>query len=127
MKRTKILYWTFTGLFAAFMAFTAVPDVMMEPQAVKFITELGYPEYFIPFIGVAKLLGSIAILVPRFPTLKEWAFAGLFFDLIGAIYSQIAITGGVVPAMSFMLLPFAVGIASYVFSKKYDKMIKTQD
>jgi len=115
MKKTKITYWIFTGLFAAFMVFSSVPDVLSNDEAVRFMTSLGYPPYFIPFIGVAKLLGVIAILVPRgFPRIKEWAYAGLFFDLIGATYSLIAI-GNPFSAWIFMLLPLALATGSYVF------------
>ena len=76
MKRIKIIYWTVTILFAAFMIFTAIPDILMAPDAVTFMNQLGYPNYFIPFIGIAKVLGCIAILVPGFPRIKEWAYAG---------------------------------------------------
>ncbi|RZL11985.1 MAG: DoxX family protein [Pedobacter sp.] len=117
MKSTKIIYWTTTILFAAFMAFTAIPDILMSEEAVKFIDQLGYPRYFIPFIGYAKVLGSIAILVPQFKLIKEWAYAGLFFDLIGATYSNIYVFG-INSSMIFMVIPFALGIASYVYNRK---------
>jgi len=117
MKKTKTLYWTFTGLFAAMMLFTAIPDIIVSPDAVVFMNHLGYPNYFTPFIGVAKALGVIAILIPGFPRIKEWAYAGLFFDLIGATYSQIATDGFMVP-MLFMLIPFGLGISSYYFYHK---------
>src|SRR5215218_3591544 len=103
MKKTNILYWIFTSLFGAMMLFSAIPDVFSDPIAVKGMHEgLGYPLYFIPFIGVAKVLGAIAILTQRFPRLKEWAYAGLFFDLIGATYSIISIGK---PDWIFMILP----------------------
>jgi len=114
MKKTKTLYWTFTSLFAAFMAFTAIPDVLMVPDAVTFMTHLGYPNYFTPFIGVAKILGAIAVLIPGYPKIKEWAYAGLAFDLIGAAYSVIA-TDGLHPQMTFFLLPIIFLILSYRF------------
>ena len=114
MKTTTILYWVFTGLFSAFMTFTAIPDIMMSPDAVTFITALGYPKYLIPFLGVAKTLGSIAILIPGFPRIKEWAYAGLFIDLVGATYSNICVSG-VDPAMLFMIVPFGLGTLSYIF------------
>jgi hypothetical protein len=118
MKRTKILFWVFTILFAAGMLFSAIPDIMVVPDAVKFMTLLGYPNYFIPFIGWAKVLGVIAILIPgNFPRIKEWAYAGLFFDLIGAIYSALAI--GTPPLMCApMLLFVAPGVVSYIFYHK---------
>jgi uncharacterized membrane protein YphA (DoxX/SURF4 family) len=125
MKKTKTIYWISTGLFAAFMALTAIPDVLNSEEAVKFMTHLGYPAYFTPFIGVAKLLGSLAILIPGFPRIKEWAYAGLFFDLIGATYSQIA-TDGFLPQIAFMLLPFTLGIISYYYYHKYYQPFKSE-
>jgi hypothetical protein len=115
MKKTKIIYWILTILFAVFMAFTAVPDILLVPDAVKFMTHLGYPNYFTQFIGVAKVLGAIAILVPGFPKIREWAYAGLFFDLIGAIWS-VGSTDGFNASLLFMLLPIAIGVISYYYS-----------
>ncbi len=112
MKKRNIAYWVITALFSAFMIFSAVPDIMMVPDAMKFIGHLGYPDYFIPFIGVAKFLGSIAILIPGFPRIKEWAYAGLFFDLAGAVYSILR-TDGVDFSMLFMVLPFGLLFTSY--------------
>ncbi len=120
MKKTKILFWIFTGLFAAFMISTAVPDVMKTADAVAFMGQLGYKEYFLPFIGIAKILGCIAILIPGFPRIKEWAYAGLFFDLFGALYSCIAVFGPN-PQMSFMLVPFTLFVLSYVYYHKLNK------
>ncbi len=118
MKRTKMLYWTFTILFSAFMVMSAIPDVLSMPIAIKGMHEgLGYPLYFIPFIGVAKLLGIVAILVPGFPRLKEWAYAGLSFDLAGATYSIIA-SGQPASAWAFMILPIALAVSSYLFYQK---------
>ena len=117
MKKIKIIYWVITILFAGFMIFTAIPDVLMVPDAVKFMTELGYPKYFIPFIGVAKVLGCIAILIPGFPRIKEWAYAGLAFDLIGAVYSVIS-KYGIDPSIVFMLLPMLFCGLSYFFYHK---------
>lgn len=117
MKSTKIIYWICTVLFAGFMIFSAIPNITQSPEAVKFITDLGYPKYFIPFIGVAKLLGSLAILIPSFKKIKEWAYAGLFFDLIAATYSLIYVYG-FNPSMSVMGLAFALGITSYILSGK---------
>ena len=113
MKKRNIAYWVVTGIFGAFMLFSAVPDIMVVPDAVTMVSgRLGYPKYIIPFLGVAKLLGVIAILVPGFPRLKEWAYAGLFFDLAGATYSGIA-TGGFQVQLLFMILPFAFLFLSY--------------
>jgi hypothetical protein len=117
MKKLNIFYWITTGLFSEFMLSTSIPNVLLEAESVKFLTHLGYPEYFIQFIGMAKILGSIAILIPSFVKLKEWAYAGLAFDLLGAVYSLIAIDG-FDPKMSFMLLPFAFFVASYILNIK---------
>lgn len=117
MKKDKIIYWTSTGLFAAFMLFSAIPDLLMEENAVKFIGNLGYPAYFVPFLGFAKLLGSIAILLPNLNKVKEWAYAGLTFDLIGAVYS-IVMTAGFDPGMLMMVLVFAALVVSYVYNEK---------
>ena len=102
MKKTKIIYWVITILFGGFMLFSAIPDIMNKPEAIDFMNKLGYPPYFTPFIGVAKLLGVIAILVPGFPRIKEWAYAGLMFDLIGAAYSIYA-TSGISNAMPMFI------------------------
>lgn len=124
MKKTKILYWVFTGLFGGFMLFSAIPDIMIAPDAITLITDtLGYPKYFIPYLGVAKVLGVIAILVPGFPRIKEWAYAGLFFDLISATYSQLAVMG-FFAQIFFMLPPIIIGMLSYIF---YHKKIKEEN
>src|SRR5947209_1527949 len=108
MKRTNLAYWIVTGLFAAFMLFSAVPDILVSADAVKIVTtQMGYPQYIIPFLGVAKLLGALAILIPVNATLREWAYAGLFFDLAGATYSGLAV-GGAQPEMLFMILPLGL-------------------
>lgn len=117
MKRTKTLYWIFTALFAAFMTFSSLPDAAMTKDAVAFMAHLGYPAYFVRFIGVAKLLGVIAILVPGYPRIKEWAYAGLLFDLAGATYSLVA-TDGWQPGIGFMLLPIIFLALSYGFYHK---------
>jgi hypothetical protein len=117
MKKTKILYWVITGIFSAFMLFSAIPDMLVVPDAVTFMNHLGYPNYIIPFLGVAKLLGVIAILIPGFPRVKDLAYAGLFYDLIGATYSVIAVDG-FMPQVSFMILPLGLLVWSYILNKK---------
>jgi len=114
MKKTNILYWSITGLFAAFMAFTSIPDILMVPEAVTYMNHLGYPNYFLPFIGIAKVIGSIVVLIPGFPRIKEWAYAGLAFDLIGATYSVVAVDGFKIET-TFILLPLGLLFLSYHF------------
>jgi hypothetical protein len=120
MKKTNIAYWIVTSLFAAFMIFTAIPDVILTPETVMFMKMLGYPDYFTPFIGVAKILGCIAILIPGYPRIKEWAYAGLAYDLIGAIYSVISVVG-LDASILFMVLPVGFLIASYTLYHKRKK------
>ncbi|PJJ79792.1 DoxX family protein [Mucilaginibacter auburnensis] len=120
-KTVKILYWVFTALFAFMMLGSAIPDIISMPAAVEGIHgKLGYPLYFIPFIGVAKALGAIAILIPGYPRIKEWAYAGLMFDLIAATYSLMCIPNPDA-AWYFNLLPLALGASSYIF---YHKKLK---
>ena len=120
MKKTKTLYWIFTIIFAGLMLFSAIPNIITNADSVKFMHEmLGYPVYIIPFIGVAKLLGVIAILIPGLNSrMKEWAYAGLFFDLAGAVYSGIAVAGKFDPMMIMMLIWIVPGILSYVYYHK---------
>ena len=112
MKNSKLFFWIITGLFSAFMLFSAVPDLISSPDAIKFMNHLGYPNYIIPFLGFAKILGIIAILIPGFTGIKEWAYAGLFFDLAGATYSIIA-TDGFQPSVLVMVLPIVFLFLSY--------------
>lgn len=125
MKRLHLFYWLITGLFSAFMLLSAIPNIAVNEESKVFLTQLGYPIYFIPFIGVAKALGSIMILVPAFPRLKEWAYAGLFFDLAGAMYSIFC--AGTPPLMGLtLLLPITFGAISYLLHHKRLKLT-TQD
>jgi len=91
MKTTKILYWAFTVLLLALMLFSAYGSFNNDPKGAEFAKHIGYPLYIFKFLAVAKILGAIAILVPGFARLKEWAYAGFFFDLTGALYSFIAV------------------------------------
>lgn len=125
MKKINIIYWIITGLFSAFMLFTAIPDILLVPDAIKFISDLGYPLYFIVFIGIAKVLGSIAIVIPGFPRIKEWAYAGLIFDLIAAMYS-IAATAGIAASLPLVLF-IAVAFTSYFLYHKKLKESKIQN
>lgn len=119
-KRTKIIYWTITILFAGFMIFSSVPDLLSKPEAISFLAQLGYPAYIAPFLGFAKLLGIVAILIPGFPRIKEWAYAGLFFDLVGAVYSILA-TAGFMPPMLIMILPILFLFISYFLYHKLSR------
>ena len=117
MKYSNRLYWTMTVPMAAFMLMASVPDVLQIPDAVAIFKHLGYPTYLLPFIGIAKILGVIAILVPGFPRLKEWAYAGLVFDLIGALYSHIRV-GDPPSGWAFAVIGLLLVTGSYVFYRK---------
>ncbi len=117
IRRTKVFYWIFTGLLVAIMLVGSVPDILMVPEAVALFKHLGYPVYLLPFIGVAKILGVIAILSPGFSRLKEWAYAGFTYDLLGAMYSGIAI-GDPASAWAPILIGFAFIAGSYTLYHK---------
>jgi len=91
MKR--VAYWVCTGLVVFFIGSGGLAYVMRVPDVVAGVVALGFPVYFIVLLGVWKVLGSIAILVPRFPLIKEWAYAGIMIDLTGAAVASMA-TGG---------------------------------
>jgi hypothetical protein len=91
MKNARFLYWTVTGLAAALMVAASIPDLLRNPQAVSIFEHLGYPAYLLPFLGTAKLLGAATLLLPGLGRLKEWAYAGLIFDLAGALYSHLSV------------------------------------
>jgi uncharacterized membrane protein YphA (DoxX/SURF4 family) len=88
-KQRKIAYWIATGLVAAMFAFSGLSDLFPPPEMIEGIEKLGYPLYLLPLLGVAKLLAVPALLVPRFARLKEWAYAGLTFNMLGASYSHV--------------------------------------
>ena len=122
MKTTNILYWVFTGIFAALMLFSSIDNVSTGKDSVALITDmLHFPTYMIPFLGVAKIIGVIGILVPMLPRwIKEWSYAGLFFDLMGATYAIISVSGGVQAQHLGMLMFFVPGVLSYIwFHKKF--------
>jgi len=91
MKKVNLVYWAFTVPVTAILAIGAVFEVILSPAAVQQVTRLGYPAYLTPFLGAAKLLGIAVILFPRRSLLKEWAYAGIAADLLGALYSTIAV------------------------------------
>ena len=121
-KTTTILYWVFTILFAGLMIFSAVGGIGPSQPAIDMIhTGMGYPIYFIQLISWAKVIGAIAILIPGLKKIKEWAYAGLFFDLLGATYSIIKVSPSFDPGMLGMIAWFATGILSYYYWTKIQK------
>ncbi|MBL7864285.1 MAG: DoxX family protein [Cyclobacteriaceae bacterium] len=113
MKALNIIYWTSTILFALFMGMTGVQNLMMTQGSIDLIsTDLGFPQYIIPFLGLAKVMGSLGLLIPIPPRLREWCYAGLFFDFIGALYAMV-VDNGFDPMMLTLLVPFALMGLSY--------------
>lgn len=108
-KKMKILYWFFTSWLALGMVSTGIVQLMRKPEEVENFKGLGYPLYLMTLIGVWKLLGTAAVLAPRLPLLKEWAYAGFFFCMSGAAISHIAAghsAGMILPP--FLLLALTV-------------------
>lgn len=91
MNTRNVAYWAVTGLVAAAFAMGGAMDLAHGPQVMEGMTKLGYPAYFATILGTWKVLGALAIVLPRFPRLKEWAYAGMFFDLTGAAISHLAV------------------------------------
>jgi DoxX-like family len=92
-KRNKIIYWISTLWMALGMLSTGTVQLFKGKEGaggVDSITQLGYPIYFLTILGIWKILGVVAVLIPKFPLLKEWAYAGFFFIMSGAIFSHIA-------------------------------------
>ena len=128
MKKINIAFWICTVIAAGLMIFSAIPDAMLNPDAIKFMhDQLGFPNYFTRLLGIAKIIGSIAILLPLPARLKEWAYAGLFFDLGGACFSVIS-AFGFNPQMLGMLIWIAPLVASYILFRKKESAValKTQ-
>lgn len=90
-KTNNIIYWIATLWLALGMTSTAIVQILHMKEEADMIALLGYPAYFMTLLGIWKLLGVIAILLPKLPLLKEWAYAGFFFAMSGAIFSHAAI------------------------------------
>ena len=88
MTARTVGYWITTGLVALAFAFGGVADLAASPDMIAGMAHLGYPAYLAGLLGFWKLLGAGAILAPGSARLKEWAYAGMFFDLTGAAYSH---------------------------------------
>ena len=85
-----VAYWVTTSLVVFELALGGIWDILRVPQVRGLIERLGYPRYFLVILGIWKLLGAVALVIPRFPRLKEWAYAGVLFDLTGAVASLLA-------------------------------------
>jgi uncharacterized membrane protein YphA (DoxX/SURF4 family) len=120
MKKVKTLYWIFTALFIAFMLATSLSQVLSAKGTEDVMNTLKMPIYLLPLLGISKLLAIVAIIISGFPKVKEWAYAGVMFDFIVAMYSMIAV-GGTIDKWGFMILPILLCGLSYYF---HDKLLK---
>ena len=110
-KRNKIIYWIATIWLSLGMVSTGIVQLLKlkgnGPGSLETMTQLGYPIYFVTLLGIAKILGVIVLLIPKFPLLKEWAYAGFFFMMSGAIFTHIAAgnsIGEIFPSLLLLIL-----------------------
>ena len=89
-KRNKIIYWIATAWLALGMLSTGIVQLLKVKDETELFTHLGYPIYFLTLLAIWKFFGVIAVLIPKFPLLKEWAYAGFFFAMSGAVFSHLA-------------------------------------
>lgn len=94
-KAKSISYWVVTGLVVLVFAGSGIANLAHLPHIAEAMAHLGYPTYFLTVLGTWKVLGALAISVPGFPRLKEWAYAGMIFDVTGAAASRAALGDGV--------------------------------
>lgn len=123
-KRNKIIYWITTLWLALGMLSTGIVQLMKIQEEVDNMTHLGYPLYLLTLLGIWKILGVSAVLIPKFTLLKEWAYAGFFFAMSGAVISHIAIdgfTGKVFPPLLLLVLT----VLSWYFRPADRKIIST--
>ncbi|MBS1562853.1 MAG: DoxX family protein [Bacteroidetes bacterium] len=113
-KRNKIIYWIATIWLSLGMLSTGIVQLLHVKQETEFITALGYPAYLLTLLGTLKLLGVTAVLLPRLPRLKEWAYAGFFFCMTGAIYSHL-VTGRSMDKLFGASLLLALTLLSWYF------------
>ena len=128
-KRNKIIFWISTvwlalGMFSAgtLQLFRAKAEGALAPPGVYGITHLGYPIYFLTILGIWKILGVVALLIPKFPLLKEWAYAGFFFVMSGAVFSHIAV-GDPLSEIFPSLLLLILTVVSWYFRPESRKII----
>ena len=128
-KRNKIIYWISTIWLASGMLATGTLQLFkvkaegaVAPPGVDGITHLGYPIYLLTILGIWKILGVVALLIPKFPLLKEWAYAGFFFAMSGAAFSHVA-SGDSMNEISPSLLLLILTVVSWYFRPSDRKII----
>ena len=121
-KRNKIIYWISTLWLALGMLSTGGVQLLKVKEEVENITHLGYPVYFLTILGIWKILGVVAVLIPKFPIVKEWAYAGFFFAMSGATFSRIA-SGDSMNEIAPSLLLLTLTVLSWYFRPPERKII----
>lgn len=121
-KRNKIIYWISTLWLALGMLSSGIVQLLNVKEEIAFILDLGYPAYFLTLLGIWKILGVAAVLIPKFPLLKEWAYAGFFFTVSGAIFSHIA-SGSPAKDLFGPLLLLVLTVVSWYFRPADRKII----
>ena len=121
-KRNKIIYWVATIWLSLGMVSTGIVQLLKLKEEVDLFTHLGYPIYFLTILGVWKMLGVVTVLTPRFPLLKEWAYAGFFFAMSGAVFSHIA-SGNSLKEIFPPLLLLILTVVSWYFRPAGRKLI----
>ena len=109
----KIIYWISTLWASLGMVATGLVQITKQTANVNFMAHIGYPTYFYSIIGVWKILGVIALLVPKFPLLKEWAYAGFFFLMTGALFTHITVGDSVKEIYPSSLLLVLISVSWY--------------
>jgi len=123
-KRDKIIYWVATIWLSLGMISTGIVQLIQMEEEVQKMNTLGYPSYFLTIIGVWKILGVIAVLVPKFPLVKEWAYAGFFFLMSGAIFTHLAVADEAVEYFGPALL-LVLTVVSWYFRPADRKLINS--
>jgi uncharacterized membrane protein len=113
-KRNKIIYWIATGFLSFGMLAGGVQQLLQIGGYVEIFTQLGYPLYLMSILGFWKILGVVAILVPKFPLVKEWAYAGFFFAMSGAAVSHLAANQSFIEAIPSLVL-LTMTVVSWTF------------
>ena len=112
-KRNRIIYWIATIWLCLGMLSSGIVQLIRMEEEVEMMTHLGYPMYFLTIIGVWKMLGVITMLLPRFPLLKEWAYAGFFFVASGAVISHLVMGDGAAEFFGPVLLLILIVVSWY--------------
>lgn len=120
-KTIKAIYWVLLIIFCLSMVADGLGGIMMAKEGVAALQHLGYPVYIMPLFGVLKLLGVAALLQTKYTRIKEWVFAGVAFNFIGAIHAHLAVNDPVSMTMQPLIALIIMAVV-YLFWNKYEKI-----